>query len=182
MPLVKGPLNASLFPNLLPDQCLETALAGIYSLPRAPALIKTGSPRPCPQRHRQMERPPSHLRREHHHQLLEKPFDVDTSPACGLIAYEEGAERFIEEIRVGHSKRKASRRARKCTCLRDRASGRSAHRPIHLNRGVSRPLVHASQPAAPRREETDSWWAPTVCKPSFICWLIRPSQQFCAGK
>lgn len=59
-----------------------------------------------------MERPPGHLRRPwlplH---LPEKLFDVDATLACSLVAYEEGAERFIEEIGVGHSKRKASRRA-----------------------------------------------------------------------
>lgn len=58
-----------------------------------------------------MERPLSYLGRELI-QLPEQPFDVATTQACSLIAYEE----FIEEICVGHSKRTASRGVRKRTC------------------------------------------------------------------
>lgn len=69
---------------------------------------------------------------------------MDTFLVCGFIVYEEGVERFIEEILVGYSKRKVSRRVRKCTCLRDRAFGRSVYRFIYFNRGVSRFLVYVS--------------------------------------
>lgn len=33
---------------------------------------------------------------------------VDMAPVCGLVAYEDSAERFAEEIQAGQSKRKAS--------------------------------------------------------------------------
>ena len=41
--------QASLITTLI-GQCLKNPLSGIYSWPRAPAQIKTGSSRPCPQK------------------------------------------------------------------------------------------------------------------------------------
>ena len=93
---------------------------------------------------------------------------MDTTQACSLIAYEDAGERFIEELHGGHSKRRASWKARKCRCLGTE----------HLRDVITDPSVLTEMLAgllytpAGRLLSGRGRNKGTVCKAPFVGWLI----------